>query len=135
MTTQSNKKIHDMVTQFVAELSTAIETAAAETLRDKIGAVVGELPAARTSVAGAKRNYHRKRCPFPGCHDLGAPRWGQFCPKHGSELKAQGDDAFEKAKATYQGDAMKPGGVWYEEKRAPAKRGRKPKVTSAATAA
>lgn len=124
-----SKKVHDLIAVFTNDLTKMIEDSAQESFRDKLKDVIGDLPAARVSVSGVKRNYHRKPCPFPQCKNQGAPRWSQFCPEHGKSLKEKGEKAFNEAKATYHAEAMKPGGVWYEEKQA-GKRGRKATVAA-----
>jgi hypothetical protein len=123
LTAAINKKLSEMSTKFVAEITEVIETSASEALRERMETILGKTqPTARISVASpnkeGKRNYHRKQCPYPGCTAIGAPRWSQFCPDHGKQLKALGEKPFNEAKATYHAEAQKPGGVWYEEKRA-----------------
>lgn len=127
-----NKGINEFVSKFVADLTDMIEQSTKETLHATLAGALGDLPVARKSVPGNQRNYKRKQCPFPDCKEVGAPRYSQFCIAHGKELQAKGPEEFEKLKAEYWAEAQKPGGVWYEEKRAPQKRGRKPKVQTAA---
>ncbi len=118
-----SKKISDFVEDFTNGLTKLIEDQASASFREKLKDVIGDLPAARVSVSGGtKRKYHRKPCPYPGCKENGAPRYSQFCPTHGKMLQEKGEKAFEEAVATYQAEASKPGGVWYQENK---KRGRR----------
>lgn len=136
--TDKNSKIHDMTAQFVADVTREIEATAAASIQAKLAELFGgDVPVARTSVAatkaatnGDKRAYTRKRCPFPGCKDVGSPRWSHFCLTHGPELAAKGPEEFNKLKQQYHGQAQMPGGVWYQEART-----KRPRKAASAAAA
>lgn len=107
ITKQTN--IKSIVERFVHDLSSQVESSTSEKLRSQLDGMLGSsTPKGKSAKSSGKRNYHRKPCPVIGCPNLASPRHSMVCPVHKDLTQHQKDE--------WKAEAMRPDGLWYQEK-------------------
>ena len=109
MASPKPNRIADIVNQFVADITEAIQQESNEKVQEELKKFAQGFGAKAMPRKTTKGRKMIKPCPVEGCKNNAAPRWRMVCREHCEKLTKD-----EIAAVRYK--ANQPGGIWYRLK-------------------